>query len=38
MAKRLETGGRREFLGYCGATALLMSRFAAVWANAGERC
>lgn len=33
MNDPIESTGRREFLGYAGATTLLMSRFATVWAG-----
>jgi FAD/FMN-containing dehydrogenase len=33
MTREIESRGRRDFLGYCGATTILMSRFAAAWAD-----
>ena len=33
MSEYIESPTRRALLGYCGASAILMGRFAAVWAN-----
>ncbi len=33
MSDHVESPARRALLGYCGASAILMGRFAAVWAN-----